>query len=100
MPPLFFQRYWDSIGVTIVEKHKKYLGLPTYVGRNKSETFAYIKERVNTKLHGWQGKLLSGAGKELLIRVVAQTLPSYAMSCFLLPKGFCDSLHQLCAKFW
>ena len=88
------------LGVSIVAKHVKYLGLPTYVGRHKTETFAYIKERLSKKLEGWQGKLLSGAGKELLIRVVAQSLPSYAMSCFLLPKSFCDSLHQMCAKFW
>lgn len=60
----------------IVAKHEKYLGLPTYVGRKKIETFAYIKERLSKKLEGWQGKLLSGAGKELLIRVVAQSLPS------------------------
>lgn len=38
--------------------------------------------------------------KDLLIRVVAQALPSYAMSCFLLPKQFCEDLHQMCAKFW
>ncbi|XP_024172251.1 uncharacterized protein LOC112178325 [Rosa chinensis] len=88
------------LGVAIEVKHEKYLGLPTYLGRNWTETFAYIKERLSKKLAGWQGKLLSGAGKDLLVRVVAQALPSYAMSCFLLPNNFCDDLHQMCAKFW
>ncbi|XP_062005742.1 uncharacterized protein LOC133722901 [Rosa rugosa] len=89
-----------SLGVVIVDKHDKYLGLPTYLGRNKTESFAYIQERLNKKLEGWQGKLLSSAGKDLLIRVVAQSLPSYTMSFFLLPKHLCDSLHRKCAKFW
>ncbi|PRQ21155.1 putative RNA-directed DNA polymerase [Rosa chinensis] len=88
------------LGVAIEVKHEKYLGLPTYLGRNRTETFAYIKERLSKKLAGWQGKLLSGAGKDLLVRVVAQALPSYAMSCFLLPNNFCDDLHQMCSKFW
>ena len=90
----------DILGVDIVEKHEKYLGLPMYLGKKRTETFSFIKEKLKKKIEGWQGKLLSSAGKELLIRVVAQALPSYAMSCFLLPKEFCDSLHQLCAKFW
>ncbi|XP_024177965.2 uncharacterized protein LOC112183883 [Rosa chinensis] len=88
------------LGVSIDAKHETYLGLPTYLGRNRTEPFAYIKEKLSKKLAGWQGKLLSSAGKDLLIRVVAQALPSYAMSCFLLPKGFCDDLHQMCARFW
>ncbi|XP_062028922.1 uncharacterized protein LOC133744912 [Rosa rugosa] len=90
----------DSLGVMIESKHEKYLGLPTYLGRNRTDSFAFIKESLSKKLAGWQGKLLSGAGKDLLIRVVAQALPSYSMSCFLLPKDFCDSLHQMCARFW
>ncbi|KAL6129683.1 hypothetical protein ACLB2K_073032 [Fragaria x ananassa] len=92
--------YSRSLGVSVLEKHIKYLGMPTYVGRSKTETFAYIKERSGQKLEGWQNKILSGAGKYLLIRVVAQALPSYSMSCFLLPKSFCASLHQKCARFW
>lgn len=88
------------LGVGIVEKHGKYLGLSTVVGRNRTVTFSYIKEQVSNKLEGWSGKLLSSARKDILIRVVAQALPSYAMSCFLLPKTFCNTLHQMCAKFW
>ncbi|KAL6179662.1 hypothetical protein ACLB2K_046334 [Fragaria x ananassa] len=90
----------DVFSVGVVAKHEKYLGLPTVVGRNKTDTFGYIKEQLSKKLEGWQGKLLSSSGKDILIRVVAQALPSYSMSCFLLPRTFCNSLHQMCARFW
>lgn len=44
------------LSVSTVAKHEKYLGLPTVVGRNKTETFQYIKEQLSHKLEGWQGK--------------------------------------------
>ncbi|XP_062005779.1 uncharacterized protein LOC133722953 [Rosa rugosa] len=42
------------LGVMIEGKHDKYLGLPTYLGRHKTESFAYIKEKLSKKLAGWQ----------------------------------------------
>lgn len=86
----------NFLGVKNEAKHEKYLGLPTYLGRKRTKSFAYIKERLNEKLVGWQGKLLSGAGKDFVIMVIAQTLPSYAMSCFLIPKDFYKELQQMC----
>ncbi|XP_062010699.1 uncharacterized protein LOC133727086 [Rosa rugosa] len=86
--------------VEIVDSHEKYLGLPTYVGRKKTETFQYIKDNLAKKVTNWQGKFLSGAGKDVLIRVVAQALPTYAMSVFQLTKCFCEDLEQMCARFW
>lgn len=62
------------LGVDIVEKHGKYLGLPTVVGRNRIKTFRYIKDQLSQKLEGWQGKLLSSVGKDILIKCVAQAL--------------------------
>lgn len=82
----------SRLSVPIVPVHEKYLGLPTYVCKAKTEIFQYIKDRLFKRLQGWQGKLLSGAGKEILVRVVAQALPSHAMSCFLLTKNFCNDL--------
>ncbi|XP_024171772.1 uncharacterized protein LOC112177744 [Rosa chinensis] len=43
------------LGVSIEAKHEKYLGLPTYLGRNRTEPFAYSKESLSKKLAGWQG---------------------------------------------
>lgn len=44
--------------------------------------------------------MLSSAGREVLIKVVAQAMPLYAMNCYLLPQNLCQDLHQLCARFW
>lgn len=38
---------------------EKCLGLPTFVGRNKKESFSVIKEKIWRKLQGWESKLLS-----------------------------------------
>ena len=90
----------DLLGVECVQEHGLYLGLPIQVGQNKTEAFAYLKERLSKKLVSWRTKILSAGGKETLIKVVAQTLPNYVMNCYLLPKGLCDDLQQLCCEFF
>lgn len=79
-------------GIREVDKHERYLGLPTMIGRSKKIIFQQLKERVWKKLKGWKEKMLSRAGKEVLIKAVAQAIPTYAMSCFLIPKGFCEEI--------
>ncbi|KAL6132909.1 hypothetical protein ACLB2K_065148 [Fragaria x ananassa] len=72
--PEFLQEDISSFrGVETVDSHEKYLGLPTYVGRKKTATFQFIKEKLGKRILNWQGKLLSGAGRDILIRVVAQS---------------------------
>ena len=62
--------------------------------------FVEVKERVGKKLAGWKGKLLSIGGREILIKVVAQAVPTYTMSCFQLPKTLCKDLENLMRNFW
>ncbi|XP_074278207.1 uncharacterized protein LOC141601801 [Silene latifolia] len=40
------------------------------------------------------------AGRETLIKAVAQSIPTYAMSVFRLPANFCDELRSLVSRFW
>jgi hypothetical protein len=77
-----------------------YLGLPISVGKSKKKTFKYLKRRIWSRIQGWQEKLLSKAGKEILIKVVAQSIPTYAMSCFDLTKGLCDELSSMISRYW
>ena len=88
-----------ALGVEVVQQYEKYLGLPSFISRKK-ESFDNIKQRVWKKLQGWEGKLLSQAGREILIKAVAQALPTYAMSCFKLPIGLCHDIEASVRKFF
>ncbi|XP_027174775.1 uncharacterized protein LOC113774437 [Coffea eugenioides] len=64
---------------------EKYLGLPIVVTRSKKQLFGYIKENIERRMQNWKSKLLSSAGKEILIKAVSMAMPTYTMSCFKLP---------------
>ncbi|KAK4573849.1 hypothetical protein RGQ29_031699 [Quercus rubra] len=88
------------LGVKEVDKFETYLGLPTLIGRSKYQTFSFLKDKVWKKLQGWKGRMLSRVGKEILIKAVAQSIPTYTMGVFLLPAKLCHELNALCARFW
>lgn len=73
----------------------RYLGLPSVVGRSPKRVFSCLKDKASKRIQAWQVKPISQAGKAVLIRNVAQAIPSYSMSCFLLPKTLCQELEQL-----
>ena len=58
------------LGVSVIQQFEKYLGLPSLVGQKK-ESFTHIKHQVWKKLAGWEAKLLSQVGREILIKPVA-----------------------------
>ena len=86
--------------VPTLRSYETYLGLPSFMGRSKVQSFAYIKERVWSKLQGWKERLLSQAGREVLIKVVVQGVPTFSMSCFRLPDRLCHDLEGLMRRFW
>lgn len=69
----------------VVSRHEKYLVLSSMIGKKKVELFHEVKLRVVSKILNWQHKLFSSGGKELLIKAVAQAIPTYAMSVFRIP---------------
>ena len=83
-----------------VKEYEKYLGLPAVVGRNKKASLIYIKERVWSKLQGWKEKLLSQAGREILLKAEVQAIQTSAMSYSKLPVGLCNKIESLIRKFF
>ena len=69
------------------------------LGDQKSR-FSLLSRSEWQKLAGWKGKLLSMGGKEILIKGVAQAIPSHTMSCFQLPQGLCEELEGMMRRFW
>jgi hypothetical protein len=69
-------------------------------GRSKMSLFNGLKVRVTHRIQGWKEKLLSKAGREILIKSVVQSIPTYTMSRFKIPKGWCDDIHAMVANYW
>ena len=95
------QRNWikTQLNIREVDWFETYLGLPTLIGHSKYQAFAVLKDKVRKKLQRWKGIMLSRARKEVLIKAVAQSLPTYTMGVFQLPMKLCDKLNAMCAKF-
>lgn len=90
----------ETLQMTEANEHSTYLGLPSIIGRNKSVIPGYLKDKVNMRIRSWDGTFISRAGKEILVKQVAQTLPVYAMNVFLLPLEITSSIEKCLTKYW
>lgn len=83
-----------------LDDHEKYLRLPTFVSALKKRVSKYIQERVLKKLKGWKEDFLSQAGREVLIKAIAQTIPTYAMQCFTIPMSILKEVKSMYQTFF
>lgn len=90
----------NMMGAKAVEAQSRYLGFPIPFGRSKKVIFSVVMDRVWKKVKGWKERFLSRAGKETLIKAVAQAIPNYILSCYRLPVECCKEIDSMLAKFW
>lgn len=90
----------SRFGAQVIKQHERYLGLPSLVGKNKKYSFKEMKEKLARKLAGWMEKLLLKARKEILIKTVAQAIPTYSMSYFKISDSLCEGMTSLIRNFW
>ena len=89
-----------SLGISREGGMGMYLGMPEKICGSKAQVFSFVQERLNGRINGWSGKLLSRGGKEVQIKSVAQAVPSYVMPCYLIPHGIYKKLSAVVARFW
>lgn len=90
----------DKLGYQEMQIGDLYLGLLVLWSASKKQTMSYLIDRVKKKIQGWKEKLLSFAGKEVLIKAVIQAIPIYAMTLFKLPKDLLNNIKVLIRQFW
>jgi hypothetical protein len=94
------QAFHNIMQIQIMDSIAKYLGMPTTIGRSKMQNFNFIMDKVWSKLKGWKERNLSFACRSVLISAVIQAIPTYMMSCFLIPKSICSQIEKAICKFW
>jgi hypothetical protein len=98
--PAVIEEVKRCLNIHKVSFEAKYLGLPTHEGRMKAERFQALTERVSKRCNAWDEKCLSAGAKDVLIKSVAQAIPVYVMSVFLLPGPLHESLTRTIRKYW
>lgn len=86
--------------VKVIGSSKKYLGLPTVVGRAKTKSFQALVDRTCYPIFNWKAKFLSNVGKKILLKSVFQAIPTYIMRIFLLSKAISGKLNSLLKNLW
>ncbi|KAL8148975.1 hypothetical protein AgCh_006108 [Apium graveolens] len=74
------ERVCQELQINEADGSSKYLGLPNILGRKKSVIFGYLKEKVKAGIQNWTERHVSRPAKEILIKMVAQALPSFSMN--------------------
>lgn len=89
----------DESGIKSTNDLGKYLGMPILHKRINKETLRDILEKVESRLAGWKGRILSFAGRLTLINSVLSSTPVHSMSTIKLPNSTLNSLDRVSRSF-
>ena len=76
-----------------------YLGVPIHWTHLITEHWDALVDKVETKLQGWKGKLLSLGGRVTLLNSVISTIPLYWLSVYRLPNKVRQRIDKLRRRF-
>ena len=62
------------LGINISMENDSYLGLPLMFGRSKTKQLRSIKEKLWSRVQNWNDRLLSKAGRVVMIQAVGQAI--------------------------
>lgn len=75
------------------------MGLPITIARLRMVHLQFILNRVRARLAGWKGKLLTIAGRRVLVEVVLSSLPTFALTALRVPKKLIKEIDKVQRKF-
>ncbi|XP_058726115.1 uncharacterized protein LOC131597432 [Vicia villosa] len=77
----------------------KYLGVPLDSKKLTINSCKPLIDRMLSRINHWSAKLLSYAGRMLLVKSVMFAIANYWMQVFLLPKKVLQHIESLCKRF-
>lgn len=90
----------QALNIMTESLNDTYLGLPTKIGLDRSDSFRHLIDRVVKRINGWKEKMLSMGGKEVLIKSIAHVVPVYAMMVFQVLKSICKGITNAISQYW
>jgi hypothetical protein len=77
----------------------KYLGLPLHTRKLRRIEFQPLLDKIEGRLQGWKGKLMSLAGRETLVKCVLTAQPIYHLTVFQAHKWLIAQIDRMRRSF-
>jgi hypothetical protein len=79
----------------------KYLGMPLHYYKLSREDLQLLIDKIIKRVAGWRGKLLTQAGRLILIKACIASIPIYILSFFKFPRWVVDLINSHMSNcFW
>ncbi|KAG9444362.1 hypothetical protein H6P81_015702 [Aristolochia fimbriata] len=89
----------DMLGCNVGSLPSTYLGLPLFHSRIIQSIWSPVMEKVHKHLSLWKGKLLSTAGRLILIKACLYGIPAHYLSFMHCPVSVAKELERLFRRF-
>ena len=90
---------YRRLGIAATTNLGKYLGFPIIHQGRVGNAYNFVVNKMQSKLAGWRSKLLSKAGKLVLVKSSATLVAEYYMQCQSLPIKVCNQIDKLIRNF-
>ncbi len=90
----------DLLGCPVAEFPVSYLGLPLSPKALRKEDYFPFIEKLDKRLAGWKGRLLSRAGRLVLFNAVLTSIPVFFYSAFRLPVWVTNAIDKIRRGFF
>lgn len=87
------------LGVKKITKDKKYLGNPLSIKKRETTIFEFLVNRDKFRIASWKARMLSQAGRNILIKSVASAILVYNMFVLHIPKDITNQIDKCLRKF-
>lgn len=92
--------FQSIVAISKYSSQEKYLGLPSSMAKSRYQSFSDLYGKVWERVNIWENSYLSQGGKEVLLKVVIQAIPTYPLSVFQLPRKICKVIEATMTIFW
>ncbi|KAK1286517.1 hypothetical protein QJS10_CPB20g01045 [Acorus calamus] len=88
-----------ALGCPVQRLPTRHLGMPLVRNKVKSGDWNSLTERMERRLDGWKGRLLSSGGRLTLLQAVVSSMPIFFLSTFRMPVGVEQRLESIRRRF-
>jgi hypothetical protein len=95
------QRCGGIFGCPVRNFPIKYIGIPLHYQKFRREDLKPLVDKIIKRIARWRGKLLTRAGRIILIKSSPASMPIYLLSFFKFPKWAIEPINsQMANCFW